>query len=105
MPLAVAAVVNLTAVPMVPDQISCSLVPPPAFGCGVASNAPSQAFLPSPLLSGPSTTQTIAALGSVPFEGTTGDPEPYPKVKVLLASSVRVGSSPLLLTPNLNARR
>ena len=89
---------------MAPDQISCILVPPPALGCGVASNAPSQAFLPSPLLSGLSTTQMIAESGSVPFEVTTGDPEPYPKVKVLLAWSVRVGSS-LPLTPNLNARR
>ena len=104
MPLAVAAVVNLTAVPMVPDQISCIFVPPPAFGCGVASNAPSQAFLPSPLVSGPSTTQMIAESASVPFEVTTGDPEPNPKRKVLLAWSVSVGSS-LPLTPTLNARR
>src|SRR5579863_4679639 len=101
MPLAVAAVVNFTAVPMSPDQISCSLVPPPALGCGVASNAPSQASLPSPLGSGLSTIQTIAELGSVPFEVTTGEPEPYPNRNVLLASSVRVGSSPLLLTPAL----
>src|SRR5580692_6453707 len=103
MPLLVAAIENLTAVPMVPDQISRSLTPPPAFGCGVASNAPSQAFLPSPLLSGLSTTQTIAEFGSVPFEVTTGDPEPNPNRNVLLAWSVRVGSS-LPLTPALNAR-
>jgi hypothetical protein len=104
MPLAVAAVVNLTAVPMVPDQISCILVPSPALGCGVASNAPSQAFLPSPLVSGLSTTQMIPESASVPFEVTTGEPETNPKRKVLLAWSVRVGSS-LPFTPTLNARR
>ena len=104
MPLPVAAIVNLLRVPMAPDQISRILVPPPAFGCGVASNAPSQEFRPSPLVSGLSTTQKIAEFGSVPFEVTTGEPEPYPKRKVLLAWSVRVGSS-LPLTPNLNARR
>src|SRR5215470_4606423 len=103
MPLAVAAVVNLAAVPMSPDQISCILVPPPALGCGVASNAPSQAFVPSPPL-GLSTTHTIPDLASVPFEVTTGEPEPNPKRKVLLAWSVRVGLS-LPLTPALNARR
>src|SRR5215471_4213870 len=102
MPLAVAAVENLAAVPMSPDQISCIFVPPPALGCGVASNAPSQAFLPSPL--GLSTTHTIPELALVPFEVTTGEPEPNPKRKVLLAWSVRVGLS-LPLTPALNARR
>ena len=104
MPLPVAAIVNLLDVPMAPVQISCILVPPPVFGCGVASNAPRQECLPSPLVSGLSTTQRIAELGSVPLEVTTGEPEPYPKGKVLFAWSARVGSS-LPLTPNLKARR
>src|SRR6516164_6933321 len=104
MPLPVAAIENFAEVPMLPCQISRILVPPPALGCGVASNAPSQEFRPSPLVSGLSTTHTIAEFALVPFEVVTGDPEPNPKRKVLLAWSLKSGLS-LLPTPILNARK
>src|ERR1700752_3237415 len=104
MPLPVAAIENLVEVPIGPDQISRSLVPPPALCCGVASNAASEEFLPSPLASGLSTTQTIAEPASVPLEVTAGDPGPNPNGKLLLAWSFRFGASPPP-TPTLNARR
>src|SRR5262252_9275923 len=101
MPLLVAAMENLLAVPMLPDQISRSLVPPLALGWGSRSHAPSEE--PVPVLPLLLTAQMIADAGSVPFEVITGDPELNPSVKVLLASSVIVGLS-LLLTPNFSSR-
>ena len=77
MPLPVAAMLNLLAVPIDPDQISRSLVPPPALGWGSRSQAPSDE--PAPVLPEESTTQTIAEVGSVPLEVITGDPELYPR--------------------------
>src|ERR1700740_1448522 len=83
MPLLVAAIVNLAAVPTAADQISRSLVPPPALGWRRRSQAPSMELVPVlPVLF---TAQMIAELASVPFEVITGDPEPNPSVNVLLA--------------------
>src|SRR5215469_9151871 len=101
MPLLVAAVVNLAAVPIGADQISRSFTPPLALGWGRRSQAPSVELVP--LLPEESTAQMIPVVASVPLEVITGVPEVYPSVKLLLAMSVSVGLS-LLLTPNLNSR-
>src|SRR5213080_1133015 len=102
MPLLVAAMVNLLAVPIGSASICWSFSPPPAAGCGTASKAAREAPVPDePELW---TTHTTADDGSVPLEVTTGEPELKPNVYVLLAASVSTGR-PVLSAPSWKARR
>src|SRR5215467_9372362 len=102
MPLSVAATLNLLDVPIGADQISLSFTPPPDRGTGSSCQAPRNA--PEPLPSFSWASQITPVVASVPLDVIVGDPEPNPKVKVLLATSVKVGVSPLAESPNLNSR-
>src|SRR5215467_1842956 len=90
MPLLVAGMVNLAAVPIGQSPSSARSRPPPVAGCGTASKATSEAFAPLPPEL--STHHTTADDALTPAEVTTGEPEEKPKVKVLLAAFDRTGS-------------
>src|SRR5581483_2741689 len=93
MPLLVAGMVNLLAVPVGADQIGFKVqgdVPVQLLD-GTARNASRLLDLPF----GPEdcTSHSTADDGAVPLEVITGDPDVYPNVNELLATSDRVGVS------------
>src|SRR5215472_15565712 len=102
MPLSVAATLNLLDVPIGAAQISLSFTPPPDRGTGSSCQAPRKALAPLPPLVWAS--QITPVLASVPLDVIVGDPDENPRVKELLATSVKDGLSSLAETPNLNSR-
>src|SRR5947209_10931257 len=104
MPLLVAGIVNLLAVPIGEDQIGASEHGDAVVHVldGTASNASRLLDLPVP--PDDCTSHSTADDGSVPFEVTTGEPDANPNVNELLATSDRVGAS-AELSPALSTRR